>query len=142
MHIEFDGFLISDNKSLLNYETICGFLSRSYWASTRPKEKIIRSFQSSECVGVYYDNRQVGVARLVTDHETVYWLCDVYVDEDYRGRGIGKKLIESITTSDKYKNLFGILGTKDAHGLYEEYQFVKDNVRFMGRMPDFSRNKP
>ncbi|KAA8787105.1 GNAT family N-acetyltransferase [Paenibacillus amylolyticus] len=142
MHIEFNEFLISDDKSLLDYETICGFLSRSYWASKRPKEKIIRSFQSSECVGVYQDNRQVGFARLVTDYETVYYLCDVYIDEDYRGRGIGKKLIESITTSDKYKNLSGILRTKDAHGLYEEYQFVKDNDKYMGRMPDFLREKP
>ena len=96
--------------------------------------------ENSVCVGVYHGNKQIGFARIVTDHVTTYWLCDVFVDEEYRGKGIGKKLIQSITTADEYKNLFGTLATRDAHGLYEGYEFVKDNGRFMSRMPDYFRN--
>lgn len=70
----------------------------------------------------------------------IYWLCDVFIDENYRGKGIGKKLIESIVESDQFKNLLWVLGTRDAHGLYEAYEFVRDPERFMSRMPDFLRN--
>ncbi|MGV2964877.1 GNAT family N-acetyltransferase [Paenibacillus sp. AGC30] len=140
MHIEFDEYLITDDKKILDFETISSFLSRSYWANRRSKEKIRKSFENSECIGVYKGEKQIGIARLVTDYTTVYWLCDVFIDEEYRGKGIGKKLIESITTAEEYRNLFGILGTRDAHGLYEGYEFVKDNGKFMGRTPDFLRN--
>ena len=37
---------------------------------------------------------QVGFARFVTDHVTVYYLTDVYVAPEYRGKGLGKWLIK------------------------------------------------
>ena len=36
---------------------------------------------------------QVGFARFVTDHVTVFYLTDVYVEPDSRGKGLGKWLI-------------------------------------------------
>ena len=80
-------------------------------------------------------SKQIGFARIVTDHVTMYWLADVYVDEEYRGRSIGKRLIETITNSEDLKDLVGILGTKDAHELYEQYGFERDTNRFMRRVP-------
>ena len=140
MHIKFEDYLISDDKNLLNHETIHNFLSRSYWANNRSNETIRTSLEASICVGVYHGTKQIGLARLVTDHATVYWLCDVFIDEDYRGKGIGKKMIESITTAEEYKNLLGVLGTKDAHGLYKSFNFDLDSEKLMLRRPDFTRN--
>ncbi|PZT54712.1 GNAT family N-acetyltransferase [Paenibacillus silvae] len=140
MDIYFGQFLISDNKELLNIETVKSFLARSYWANKRPEEIIEKSISNSYCIGIYRERSQVGFARIITDDATTYWLCDVFIDEDYRGHGLGKKLLETITNSDRFKNMMGILGTKDAHGLYEQYYFEKDNERFMRRMPDFIRN--
>jgi GNAT superfamily N-acetyltransferase len=135
MRYEFDEFLISDEKELLQLDVIAGFLSRSYWANKRPIATIQKSIEASLCVGVYHDRKQIGFARIVTDHATMYWLADVYVDEDYRGRSIGKKLIETITNSEELKDLVGILGTKDAHELYEQYGFEREATRFMRRAP-------
>ncbi|MGO4528534.1 GNAT family N-acetyltransferase [Paenibacillus sp. 2TAF8] len=140
MNIYFGQFLFSDNKELLNIETVKDFLARSYWASRRPGEIIEKSINNSVCIGIYSEQVQVGFARIITDDATTYWLCDVFIDENYRGHGLGKKLIEIITSSERFKNMMGILGTKDAHGLYEQYDFEKDNERFMKRMPDFIRN--
>ncbi|MNW04472.1 Acetyltransferase (GNAT) family protein [compost metagenome] len=70
----------------------------------------------------------------------MFYLCDVFIDEDYRGMGIGKKLVETLTTSDEYKDLIGLLGTKDAHELYKQYGFESDMERFMRRVPDYVRN--
>ncbi|WP_219838167.1 GNAT family N-acetyltransferase [Paenibacillus sp. R14(2021)] len=133
MEHNYEGFLISDDKALLKIDAICGFLSRSYWANQRPVETILKSIANSECFGIYDGDRQVGFARIVTDGATVYYLCDVYVDEAYRGTGVGKKLIEIIT--EHYEGMLGLLGTRDAHGLYEKYGFTRNAERFMLRKP-------
>lgn len=132
-------YLISEDKELLDLAVIKGFLARSYWANKRLESVIEQSIHHSLCYGIYKENRQVGFARVVTDNATMYWLCDVYIDESFRGLGLGKKLIEHITASDRLKNLMGLLGTKDAHELYEQYDFVRDSERFMRRAPDILR---
>jgi GNAT superfamily N-acetyltransferase len=131
MEASFQNYTISDDKSRLNFDTICGFMAQSYWANQRHAETIRQSFEHSICYGVYHEGRQIAFARIVTDHTTVYWLCDVFIDDEYRGQGIGKKLIETITQSEQLRGLMGILATKDAHGLYEQYGFEKDATRFM-----------
>ena len=131
--VKFKNYLISNNKNLLSQERIHEFLMRSYWASQRDKETIARSIKNSECFGIYFNNDQVGFARIVTDYSVMYWLCDVFIDERHRKQGLGKKLIEMIVNHEELKNLTGILGTMDAHPLYEKYGFVKDAKRFMRR---------
>jgi GNAT superfamily N-acetyltransferase len=85
------------------------------------------------CIGVYLLDKQIGFARVVTDGATMYWLCDVLVDEAHRGCGIGKKLIDSIVNWEKLQGMGGILATRDAHGLYEKYGFGKKEM--MRRAP-------
>ncbi|NIK80014.1 putative N-acetyltransferase YhbS [Paenibacillus castaneae] len=140
MHIPYKEYIISDDKKLLDIAAIKELLSKSYWASSRSEEKVEKSIRNSVCYGVYDGNKQIGFARVVTDFATMYWLCDVIVDEAYRGQGIGKKLVESLTSSDELKDLSGILGTKDAHELYEQFHFFTDKERMMRRMPDYTRN--
>jgi GNAT superfamily N-acetyltransferase len=123
--IDYKGYLISNNKNLLSLDRIHDFLSRSYWANTRPRETIAESIKQSECFGVYLNGDQVGFARIVTDYCVMYWLCDVIIDEVHRGKGLGKKLVETIINHEVFKDLRGILGTSDAHGLYEKYGFAK-----------------
>ncbi|OPA73719.1 GNAT family N-acetyltransferase [Paenibacillus selenitireducens] len=141
MDMIFNQFVISDDRARVDISTVKGFLARSYWASQRSAEIIERSIQGSVCYGVYDQGKQVGFARIVTDEATMYYLCDVFIDEAYRGLGIGKKLVEVITESERFRNLNGILGTADAHELYEQYHFVRDANRFMRRPADFLRNQ-
>jgi len=133
MELMYNEFLISDDKSRINVETVCEFLSRSYWANQRPKDTVIKSIRNSACYGIYHEDRQVGYARVVTDEATMYYLCDVFIDEEYRGKGLGKKLVEIII--EKYDGMMGLLGTLDAHGLYEQYGFMKNPERLMNRRP-------
>jgi hypothetical protein len=53
----------------------------------------------------------------------------------FLSRSLGKKLIETIMNYEKFKGLTSFLGTLDAHGLYEQFGFVKDENRFMKRPP-------
>ncbi len=141
MNVKLNELKISDNKSLLDIDTIYDFMKRSYWANRRPKDTIKKSIENSLCYGGYHSGKQVGFARVVTDWATMYYLCDVFIDEEYRGQGIGKKLIEEIISSEALKNLFGYLGTKDAHTFYEQYDFIREQEKLMTRIPDFLRIK-
>jgi GNAT superfamily N-acetyltransferase len=68
----------------------------------------------------------MGFARVVTDYGVLYYLCDVVVDENYRGQGLGKVLVEAIIEHEKLADLLGLLATKDAHSLYEKFGFQRD----------------
>jgi len=129
------GMFYQFGQNLLNHETIYKFLASSYWAKNRSVGRIDKSIETSLCYGVYHGKKQIGFARVITDWATTYWLCDVVIDDEYRGKGIGKKLIEAIIQSEELKDLSGFLGTADAHGLYERFGFKKDAERFMVRRP-------
>jgi GNAT superfamily N-acetyltransferase len=61
-------------------------------------------------------------ARVVTDRATFAYLCDVFIDEDYRGKSIGKWMMECIMAHPDLQGLRRwLLATYDAHGLYSQY---------------------
>lgn len=134
-----DGYVISTNPSTLDLDVVHGFLRRSYWAADRPLETVRRSVEHSLNFGLYRagDRRQVGFARVVTDFATFGWLCDVFVDETIRGRGLGVWLTETVIGHPRLKGIrLWLLGTRDAHGLYEKVGFkpVSPPGRWMQRL--------
>jgi GNAT superfamily N-acetyltransferase len=116
-------YLISTDKSKLDLEVIHTFLStESYWAQGRPMEVVRASIDGSLCFGVYDGERQVGFARVVTDGATFAWVCDVFVVQAYRGRGLSKWLVESVVAGLDQAGVRRILlATRDAHELYRRY---------------------
>ena len=128
-------YLISNDKSKLSIDRVHELLLQSYWAHKRPKDKIEASIRNSICYGVYHHGKQVGFGRVVTDYATMYWVCDIFIDKEHRGKGLGKKLVKCIIETEQLKGLFGILSTKDAHGLYEKFGFKKEPDKFMSRDP-------
>lgn len=122
---------ISMNKDKIDCIRVKELLNESYWASDRTLETVEKSIKHSECIGVYEGDILIGFARLLTDYATVFWLSDVVVDKRYRGKGIGKQIMNYITRLDYYKPLKGILATNDAFTLYEKYGFEKEANKFM-----------
>ncbi|MFN2241803.1 MAG: GNAT family N-acetyltransferase [Anaerolineae bacterium] len=118
-----DGYLISTDKARLDLSLIHDFLSHStYWAEGRPLAVVQKSIDGSLCFGVYQGAQQVGFARVVTDRATFAWLCDVFVVEAHRGRGLGKWLVECIVAHPDLQTLRTfLLSTRDAHELYRCY---------------------
>jgi GNAT superfamily N-acetyltransferase len=114
-------YLISTDPSLLNVDVIHNYLSKeSYWAMNIPGEVVEKSISNSLCFGLYENDKQIGFARLVTDKATFAYLADVFILEAYRGRGLAKWLMEIIQAHPELQGLRRwMLGTRDAHGLYE-----------------------
>ncbi|TVX96324.1 GNAT family N-acetyltransferase [Cohnella terricola] len=134
MELKYNDYLISDDKSKICVEEVIEMLSSSYWANTRPIERTKKAIETSYCLGVFHHEKQIGFARVITDWATFYYLCDVIIHESHRGKGIGKKLVETIIHAEELEGILGLLGTKDAHELYAKYGFIKDGERFM-RLP-------
>jgi ribosomal protein S18 acetylase RimI-like enzyme len=121
-------FIISSDKSMIKIDDVVTLLGKSYWAAARSKEIIIKSIENSFCFGVYDDNKQIGFARMITDYATYAYLCDVIIDEEYRGQGIGKELVGYIMEHPELEDVKSLwLSTSDAHKLYEKYGFERVN---------------
>ena len=89
------GFIISTDQALLDMDMIYNFLNlSSYWSKGIPRQKITQAISNSFCFGIYLHQQQVGFARVVSDHATFAYLCDVFVLEEYRGRGLSKWLLQ------------------------------------------------
>ena len=120
-----DGFTISTDKEKLDIDVIHSFLNRTYWAEGISKEIIRRSIEGSLCFGVFENDKQIGFARMITDKATFAYLADVFIIEEYRGRGLSKWLMEVIMSHPDLQGLRRmVLVTKDAHGLYKQFGFT------------------
>jgi len=119
------GFLISTDNSLLDIDVIHQYLGgESYWAKGITKEKVQRSVDNSMCFGIYYEKKQIGFARVITDKATFAYLADVFVLNAYRGQGLSKWLMQTILAHPDLQGLRRwVLATADAHGLYKQFGF-------------------
>lgn len=121
-----DDYEISDDRARLDLEVIHKFLAtESYWAQGRPLEKVRRTIDNSISFGLYLGDQQIGFARVVTDYATFAWLADVFVLDEFRGRGLAKWLVEVVLSHPQLQGLRRwLLATKDAQGLYRRYGFT------------------
>ena len=124
-------YTISTDKEKSDIDVIQRFLNEdSYWAQDRPREVIEKSIENAMCFGAFDGDQQVGFARVVTDFAVFAWVLDVFVVKEMQGQGIGKQLMQSITSHPDLVNVkhWG-LAKDDAHGLYEKYGFSCDPER-------------
>jgi N-acetylglutamate synthase-like GNAT family acetyltransferase len=121
-----DDLIISDDKTKLDVELIHKFLTTSYWAEGRTIEEVKNSIEHSLCFGVYKNDRQIGFARIISDLTIIAYLMDVFILEEYRGKGYSKLLLKRIFDDVRFKGIKKwILATKDAHSLYAGFGFEK-----------------
>ena len=133
-------FTVSDRKEDMDVTMIQGFLTTSYWAKGIEKSTIERAIANSLCLGVFYNEKQIGFGRAITDRSTFAYLADLFILEDYRGRGLGKWLVDCFLEHEELQGLRRwLLATLDAHGLYKQKGFIplQEPQRFM----EISMNK-
>ncbi len=125
--VQKENYQISTDISKLNIDFIYQYLSEeSYWAEGIPKEVVEKSIQNSVCFGLYCNKSQIGFARVITDKATFAYLADVFILQSHRGKGLSKWLIQTIHTHPELQGLRRwMLGTRDAHGLYERFGWKK-----------------
>lgn len=135
IHIQYNGYVITTDKSLMQVEAVHKWLSeKSYWVKDIPFDVVKTSFDNSYCIAILKDGMQVGYGRFITDFSTVAYLGDVYIEEEHRGQGLSKKMMEVLLGQEWVQKLRKVfLGTLDAHGLYKKYGFepIAEPTRWM-----------
>ena len=130
-----DGFELDDAKERIDLEEVHRFLSQeSYWAKGRPRgvqDRLIR--EAARVVGLYHQGRQVGLCRAASDGVSFAYLADVYVLPQYRGRGLGERLVGEMVQSGPLGDLRWLLHTKDMHPLYRKLGFDAPDDMLMER---------
>jgi GNAT superfamily N-acetyltransferase len=120
-----EGWEISCDPGRLDLDVIHGFLARAYWSEGIPREVVARAVANSLCFGVFVGARQVGFARAVSDRATYAYVADVFMDEEFRGRGLSQRLMEAVLAHPELQGLrrWGLV-THDAQGLYQRFGFT------------------
>lgn len=130
-------FTLSTDQTKIQIDRVCEFLAQSYWAKTRGRDTIIKSIEHSLCFSLFHEQTQIGFARVITDGATFAYLCDVFVDEAYRGKGLGKWMLQCLLQHPDLINIRRVLlATQDAHGLYGQFGFqsLQEPERFMEKL--------
>lgn len=135
-----DDYEIRTDLADMDLDLVHEWLSTdAYWSLGRSREAVGTAAEHSLNFGAFTaDGRQVAYARVVTDHANFAWLCDVYVDRDHRGRGLGTRLVAAVTGSlDPLGIGRTLLATRDAHEVYAGFGFepLPDPTMWMVRTP-------
>jgi GNAT superfamily N-acetyltransferase len=139
------GYILSDDSALLQPEAIHAYLTRSYWCPGIGRALVEKAMAGSHCVGAYLDaeqgSGQIAFARVITDHATFAHLADVYVLEEYQGKGIASAMLRYFDGHPDLQRLRRWnLNTRDAHTLYERHGWTRINETIMQRHdPEASR---
>ncbi|GIE86525.1 GNAT family N-acetyltransferase [Actinoplanes regularis] len=123
---ERNGYVLTDDTSRVDVDRVHRWLAEeSYWATGRPHELVSRSIEGSMPYSVLHGDEQVAFARVVTDGATFAWICDVFVDQQHRGRGLGGWMVDSIVEDMAGRGILRLLlATKDAHEVYRRSGFA------------------
>lgn len=125
----------------MNVAYIHQFLTTSYWNEGISLEKVQKCIDNSLNFGIFLDGQQIGYARVLTDFVRFSYLMDVFIEPSLQGKGYGKDLIKYIFEDEDIKELPGMmLGTKDAHTLYEKYGFKRLSDEQKNRFMIFRRD--
>lgn len=131
-------FKVSDENEFLDLSYVHEFLSKqSYWAEGIPFEIFRLSIENSICFGLYFHQKQIGFARVVSDLATIGYLGDVFIDEGFRGQGLGTFLMECVFGHPKLQGFRSwMLATRDAQPLYAKFGFtpIENPQRFMRKL--------
>ncbi len=132
-------FTISTDARLIDEAFVTGFLTNTaYWSRGVAPDLIRTALKNSELLGLYEKTgQQIGFARIVTDFALFAYLRDVFVDEAYRGRGLGLWLTETALAHPRLQTVQNwMLATEDAHGVYAKAGF------YSLKHPDWYMQRP
>ena len=115
---------VSTDKSKLDVPFIQHFLKDIYWAAGRTIAEVQTTIAHSFCLGIYLGDKQIGFARVITDYVVFAYVMDVFITEEYRGKGYSSLLIDNMMNEPQLKNIqIWRLATTDAHFLYRKFGF-------------------
>ena len=118
---------IDDSRERLDFQTVHRWLTGTYWSPGISREMVERGARHSALVvGVYREGEQVGYVRIVSDTTRFAYVCDVFVDEAHRGKGIASAMVRFALDYPDFETVSRwLLATRDAHAVYRSVGFTE-----------------
>ena len=132
-----NGIELDDSKERIDRAEVHRFLSEiAYWSLGRERATQDRLIDgAARVVGLYDGDRQIGFCRAASDGTSFAYLADVYVLEEYRGRGLGQELVREMVENGDLARLRWLLHTQDMHALYRKFGFDDPDYKVLERRP-------
>ena len=113
----------------VNTEDFCNLRAKVYRET--PKDQAEKSLKHTLfSVAALYEEKVVGMGRLVGDGVMYWYLQDIIVLPDYQGKGIGKAIVERLIQYVSENSLpgtsttIGLMAAKGKEGFYEKLGFL------------------
>lgn len=121
----FGDYLFTANKKKIDLDYLYNLLCvPSRYSTGLPLERFPVVIEKSLCFSVYFDGKQIGFSRVISDQSEFASLWDVFIDEPHRHKGVGQALLKYIFAHYELRGIFRwFLMTEDAHGLYKKFEF-------------------
>jgi len=123
-----DNFTVTTDLSKFDIDFVVTSL-QGLWRKGATREIIASAFGNSLSFGLLDGEKQIGCVRAVTDRKFVSWVCDLFLDPSYRGKGLGEWLMECV------KNHPDLVHTRLVFSSVPESQAFYERIGFkpMGR---------
>lgn len=124
----------SDRKSEIDLDQLQQLFNLSaFWAKDRSIEDLSIAIANSDPVISVYDGEQlVGFARATSDGIYRATIWDVVIHPDYRGRGLGSKLVETVLSHPRMRRVERVyLMTTHQQEFYEKIGFQSNTTTTM-----------
>ncbi len=122
------------DKSKIDLNQILQLLQvGAFWAKSRSREKMEIAITNSNPVVTVWDNeRIIGFARATSDGVYRAGIWDVVIHPDYRGWGLGRKLVETVLTHPDVNRVERVyLTTTNQQSFYERIGFEPNSSTTM-----------
>lgn len=120
-----EGIIIKDSIDNMHFDKITLMLSQTAWSKGIKIDEVKQgAVNSALVVGAFYENEQIGYARVISDKTRFAYIADVYVEESYRHKGVAKKIMEYIMSHESLKDVYQWLLKSAANELYEKLGFT------------------
>lgn len=130
---------LDDDPDRIQRDVVWAWLSvEAYWGRWRTRADIEKQISGAwRVVGAYRADtgELVGFARAASDGVGFAYLADVFVVDEHRGHGLGKRLMHTMIEAGPGREFRWTLFTSDAHGLYEQFGFAAPDRTAMVRPP-------
>jgi ribosomal protein S18 acetylase RimI-like enzyme len=129
--------VIREGLDCVDFARVHAWLATSYWTPGITRERIEQASQHSALVLSSFapDGAQTGFLRVVSDKTRFAYLCDVWVDEAHRGRGLARTLVRHAMRHPDFATVTTwTLATKDAQAVYAALGFR--DIREEGAYPN------
>jgi hypothetical protein len=134
--IVFRDYIISSEIGRVDWERVQSWLAGCYWSPGISLERVKKGAENSALVlGAYCGTEQVGFLRVVSDKSRFAYICDVWIEEKHRGKGLANALVQCALDHPDFATVSWLLATLDAHAVYAKvgFQSLQNPERWMSR---------